>query len=105
MFWLGKWKMFSLAGFYIWVISVCYIKRKETNVLLCCFRCQLVDGTELVEGDFRYMENNAIPQSTDIVFIIEAKDCNRNIKDKRNMDSLTSVLLKELTDQKIIANR
>lgn len=51
------------------------------------------------------MENNDIPQSTDIVFIIEAKDCNRNIKDRRNMDALTSILLKELTDQKIVSNR
>jgi hypothetical protein len=65
----------------------------------------LINGTELVEGDFHHMENNAIPQSTDIVFIIEAKDCNRNLKDRRNMDSLTSVLLKELTDQKITSSR
>lgn len=69
------------------------------------FRCQLVNGTELVEGDFCHLENNAIPQSTDVVFIIEAKDCNRNIKDRRNMDSLTSLLLKELTELKITSNR
>lgn len=78
---------------------------KNRLVLFCCFRCQLVNGTALLEGDFCHMENNDIPQSTDIVFIIEAKDCNRNIKDRRNMDALTSILLKELTDQKIVSNR
>jgi len=58
-----------------------------------------------VEGDFCQLRNNSIPQSTDIVFIIEAKDCNKNLKDKRNMDSLVSLLLKELTDLKITSNR
>jgi hypothetical protein len=58
-----------------------------------------------VEGDFRQLQNNAIPQSSDIVFIIEAKECNRNIKQKRNMDSVISLLLKELTELKITSNR
>jgi hypothetical protein len=58
-----------------------------------------------VEGDFRQLQNNAVPQSSDVVFIIEAKECNRNIKYKRNMDSLISLLLKELTDLKITSNR
>jgi len=58
-----------------------------------------------VEGDFRHLRNNAVPQSSDIVFIVEAKECNRNIKHKRNMDSLISLMLKELTDLKITSNR
>ena len=69
------------------------------------FRCELVNGTQLVEGDFRHLRNNAVPQSSDIVFIVEAKECNRNIKHKRNMDSLISLMLKELTDLKITSNR
>ena len=58
-----------------------------------------------MEGDFRQLRNNAVPQSSDIVFIIEAKECNRNLRHKRNMDSLISLLLKELTDLQITSNR
>lgn len=65
----------------------------------------MVNGTELVEGDFQHLHNSAVPQSSDIVFIIEAKECNRNMKHKRNMDSFIYLLLKELTDLKIASNR
>jgi len=58
-----------------------------------------------VEGDFQHLNSSAVPQSSDIVFIVEAKECNRNMKRKRNMDSLISLLLKELTDLKITSNR
>lgn len=58
-----------------------------------------------MEGNFMQLRNNAVPQSSDIVFIVEAKECNRNIKHKRNMDSVISLLLKELTDLKITSNR
>ena len=58
-----------------------------------------------MEGNFMQLRNNAVPQSSDIVFIVEAKECNKNIKHKRNMDSLISLLLKELTDLKITSNR
>ena len=64
-----------------------------------------MDGEQLVEGDFRQLEGDAVPQSTDVVFIIEAKECNKNIKYNRNMDALASVLLKELTELKIMSNR
>jgi len=77
----------------------------QSKLWFVVFRCELVNGTQLVEGDFRHLRNNAVPQSSDIVFIVEAKECNRNIKHKRNMDSLISLMLKELTDLKITSNR
>ncbi|PNF28889.1 hypothetical protein B7P43_G03854 [Cryptotermes secundus] len=86
-------------------LQACLMENTPLRIPDICVKCQLVNGTELVEGDFCHLKNNAIPQSTDIVFIIEAKDCNRNIKDRRNMDSLTSLLLKELTELKITSNR
>ena len=58
-----------------------------------------------MEGNFMQLRNNAVPQSSDIVFIVEAKECNKNIKHKRNMDCVISLLLKELTDLKITSNR
>ncbi|XP_069692884.1 uncharacterized protein Apoltp isoform X2 [Periplaneta americana] len=86
-------------------MQACLMENTPLRIPDLCVKCHLVNGTELVEGDFRQLEGNAVPQSTDVVFIIEAKECNRNIKEKRNMDSLSSLLTKELTDLKMTANR
>nr|CAD7442595.1 unnamed protein product [Timema bartmani] len=67
--------------------------------------CQLINGSEFMEGDFHKLENESVPRSTDIVFIVEAKDCNKNILENRNMASLLTVLSKELITANIKENR
>nr|CAD7461833.1 unnamed protein product [Timema tahoe] len=67
--------------------------------------CQLINGSEFMEGDFHKLENESVPRSTDIVFIVEAKDCNKNVLENRNMASLLTVLSKELITANIKENR
>lgn len=38
-------------------------------------------------------------KSADVVFIVEAKECNRNMTTRRNMELFLTVLAKELTLQ------
>lgn len=38
-----------------------------------------------------------MPQSADVVFIIEAKECNRNLRDNRKLDVVAEQLYKELS--------
>ncbi|KAJ9580979.1 hypothetical protein L9F63_023840, partial [Diploptera punctata] len=86
-------------------MQICLMENTPLRIPDDCVKCQLVDGQELVEGDFHQLDGNDVPQSTDVVFIIEAKDCNKNIKNNRNLDSLASLLSKELADLKILSNR
>ncbi|PSN49824.1 hypothetical protein C0J52_08839 [Blattella germanica] len=85
-------------------MQACLMENTPLRIPDSCVKCQLVDGEELVEGDFRQLEGNAVPQSTDVVFIIEAKECNKNIKDRRNIDALNSMLFKELTEMKLMSS-
>lgn len=59
----------------------------------------------MVEGDFIQIKGNAVPQSSDIVFIIEAKECNNFSLRRKNMPSIVSTIAKELHDVGIINNR
>lgn len=63
------------------------------------------NGTEVDEGEFVKLQSADIPLTSDIVFIVEAKDCNADLKNKRNMDSLVSLLQKELVDSGVTDNR
>lgn len=51
-----------------------------------------------MEGTF-FEVDNQVPLSTDIVFIMEAKKCNENIRKKRNMDLLISIMNQELLEK------
>lgn len=51
------------------------------------------------------MMEEEVPKSSDVVFIIEAKECNNDLFTRRNMDLLLSILSKELIDAKITDNR
>lgn len=57
------------------------------------------------EGTFITLEGNDIPMTTDVVFIIEAKPCNRDVTINKNLNSLVSTLNKELNDINIKNNR
>lgn len=57
------------------------------------------------EGDFIRLHGNAVPRIADIVFIVEAKTCNKDLKNRRNFDSVVELLEKELADLNIKDNR
>lgn len=46
-----------------------------------------------------------MPRSADVVFIIEAKECNADLIGKRNFNILLSTLSKELIDVGLTGNR
>lgn len=57
------------------------------------------------EGTFLLLEDQAVPQSADIVFIVEAKECNKELRSKRNMDVVIEQLEEELNQLKLKNNR
>ncbi|XP_032670099.1 uncharacterized protein LOC116843644 isoform X1 [Odontomachus brunneus] len=70
-----------------------------------CTTCSMMDGSQIAEGRFKRLENATVPQSTDVVFIVEAKSCNRDIKLNSSMEMLITQLNKELNDKGLIGNR
>lgn len=70
-----------------------------------CTSCAMVDGSSVPEGDFRKLDGERVPRTTDVVFIVEAKECNRNIRENRSIDQLISQLDKELNEQSLTGNR
>jgi hypothetical protein len=46
-----------------------------------------------------------VPKSADIIFIVEAKECNRGIRHNRSIDQLIMHINKELNDSKLVDNR
>lgn len=59
----------------------------------------------MMEGNFIQIKGNGVPQSSDIVFIIEAKGCNNFSLRRKNMPSIVSTIAKELEDIGITDNR
>lgn len=64
-----------------------------------------MNGSAVPEGKFVTLEDNAIPKSADIVFIVETKSCNENLRHRRNMDLVIESLHKELMDLNINDSR
>ncbi|XP_043484877.1 apolipophorins [Leptopilina heterotoma] len=70
-----------------------------------CTTCFMNDGTHVPEGQFTKLEGESFLKSTDIVFIVEAKECNEDVRRNRSLDFLITQLNKELSDQNFIDNR
>lgn len=70
-----------------------------------CTSCPMVDGSKVPEGEFRKLVGDKVPQSTDVVFIVEAKECNRDIRQTRSIEQLITQMSKELDDQSLTNNR
>lgn len=51
------------------------------------------------------LNEGAVPQSADVVFIIEAKECNKELRDNRKLDIVAEHLYKELTYHNLTNNR
>ncbi|XP_049847119.1 uncharacterized protein LOC126299332 [Schistocerca gregaria] len=86
-------------------MQACLLEHTPLRIPDTCVKCVLPNGTNLVEGDFLQLNGTSIPHSTDIVFIVEASECNKNIRENRNIDLLISTLSKELTDNGFVSNR
>lgn len=80
-------------------IQACMYRNTFLRIPDACTSCTMVNGSEVAEGQFRRLEGENVPMSTDVVFIVEGKSCNRDIKQNRSMEQLVSQLSKELKDQ------
>lgn len=57
------------------------------------------------EGTFLTMQRNELPNTTDVVFIVEAKHCNKGLSSSKNILNLVNALQKEFVDAGITKNR
>ncbi|XP_029160980.1 apolipophorins isoform X2 [Nylanderia fulva] len=70
-----------------------------------CTTCTMIDGSQVAEGRFKRLEDDEVPRSVDVVFIVEAKSCNRNMTSNSSMELLITQLDKELNDLGLTENR
>lgn len=59
----------------------------------------------MVEGDFTQLKGTAITQSSDVVFILEAKKCNNFSTRKKSMPMIVNSIGKELIEAGFTNNR
>ncbi|XP_055389464.1 uncharacterized protein LOC129618631 [Condylostylus longicornis] len=86
-------------------IEACDAMKIPLRVPDKCVHCNLSNGTYVAEGTFITLEADSLPDSADIVFIVEAKPCNHNITQSKNIMTVVSALDKELNDVKMKNNR
>lgn len=67
--------------------------------------CNLINGSYVPEGTFISFNESDAQNTADIVFIIEAKPCNKDIVKTKSMISVVTALEKELNDMNITNNR
>lgn len=65
----------------------------------------MINGSYVPEGTFVSFSESDAPKTADIVFIVEAKTCNKDMVKTKSMVSVVSALEKELNDINITDNR
>lgn len=67
--------------------------------------CGLPNGTYIPEGHIFDLTGDEVPRTTDIVFIVEAKECNRNLNERKNVGVVLTALNKHLNETGFTNNR
>lgn len=70
-----------------------------------CVKCSMLNGSIVAEGEFVSLDAASVPQSADIVFIIEAKDCNKDVRQRKKLDEIVQQLNRELNVHGVRDNR
>ncbi|RZC41779.1 VWD domain containing protein [Asbolus verrucosus] len=86
-------------------INLCDFSNTPLRIPDVCVKCNSPNGTQLKEGQFIQLDAPDLPQSADVVFIIEAKDCNKNLRKAKNFDNVVELLNKELLGYNLTNNR
>ncbi|KYB29704.1 hypothetical protein TcasGA2_TC031518 [Tribolium castaneum] len=86
-------------------ISLCSYSNTPLRIPDVCVKCTTPNGTEIPEGVSVRFEGSNLPQSADTVFIIEAKECNKNLRTKKHFDLIIEQLDKELNLHALTDNR
>lgn len=68
-------------------------------------RCQLYSNVPMTEGDFSQIRGGAVPQSSDVVFLLEASKCNQYSLRRKSMPTIVNAVSKELLEAGISNNR
>lgn len=69
------------------------------------YRCNLLNGSQVTEGRIVRLEGDTVPQSADVVFIVEAKDCNGRLRSKNKIDALMEAVNSEFAAANLTNNR
>ncbi|XP_024879673.1 uncharacterized protein LOC112459670 [Temnothorax curvispinosus] len=86
-------------------MQMCLFRDTYLRIPDRCTTCTMMDGSQVAEGRFKRLEGDRVPRSADVVFIVEAKSCNRDVKMNSSMELLITQLSKELNDQDLTGNR
>ncbi|XP_047539341.1 uncharacterized protein LOC125072709 [Vanessa atalanta] len=70
--------------------ELCAQQHVPTHVPDHCVQCITPDGDVVEEGSFLQLQN--VPNSMDVVFVIEAQYCNKNIRKAKNIDMFVETL-------------
>lgn len=65
----------------------------------------MLNGTEIREGDFVRLYSKTQPKTADVVFIVEAKKCNKDLKNHKNFNTVVESINQELFELNITNNR
>ncbi|XP_055713060.1 uncharacterized protein LOC129807664 isoform X2 [Phlebotomus papatasi] len=85
-------------------IEACNAEKTLLRVPDVCVFCELNNGSFVPEGTFLNFQEE-VAQSTDVVFIVEAKECNKNLLTTKSLSSVVNALQKEFLDAGITDNR
>ncbi|KAG5880871.1 hypothetical protein JTB14_004019 [Gonioctena quinquepunctata] len=86
-------------------INLCSYANTPLRIPDTCVKCNLLNGTEKREGNITRLHGNDVPRSADVVFIVEAKKCNKDLKKSRNFEIVVEFLEKELRELNITDNK
>ncbi|KAH8395625.1 hypothetical protein KR222_003717 [Zaprionus bogoriensis] len=86
-------------------IETCTTLKVPMRVPDQCVFCQLANGSYVPEGTFMELSGADIPRSTDVVFIVEAKPCNQNLRETKSIMSVVNSIEEQLKATGIINNR
>lgn len=77
----------------------------KLQLIIVIYSCQLANGSYVPEGTFMELSGADIPRSSDVVFIVEAKSCNENLKESKSIMSVVSSIEEQLQAVKLTNNR
>lgn len=78
---------------------------RELPCIIPFCSCQLSNGSYVPEGSFVDLSAAEIPRSSDVVFIVEAKPCNANLKQSKSIMSVVDSIEEQLKAAGIANNR
>lgn len=67
--------------------------------------CNLENGSYVAEGSMFELSGDEIPETTEVIFIVEAKACNHNITINKNIPNVVAAMEKAFNEVGLYKNR